>query len=79
MHLDSAPPSIPYQDFIRTETRFDMLWQTHPEDAEKFLAQAQQDVNHRYHYYQQLAELDWSDSASVAAVKATGKQAPRDS
>ena len=79
MHLDSAPPSIPYQDFIRTETRFDMLWQTHPEDAEKFLAQAQQDVNHRYHYYQQLAELDWSDSASVAAVKATGKQASRES
>ena len=74
MHLDSEPPSIPYQDFIRTETRFDMLWQTHPEDAERFLAQAQRDVNHRYHYYQQLAELDWSDSAKVAAVKATSKQ-----
>ena len=74
MHLDSEPPSIPYQDFIRTETRFDMLWQTHPEDAELFLAQAQRDVNHRYHYYQQLAELDWSDSAKVAAVKATSKQ-----
>ena len=74
MHLDSKPPSIPYRDFIRTETRFDMLWQTHPEDAERFLAQAQRDVNHRYHYYQQLAEMDWSDSASVAAVKATSKQ-----
>ena len=74
MHLDSKPPSIPYQDFIRTETRFDMLWHTHPEDAERFLAQTQRDVNHRYHYYQQLAELDWSDSASVAAVKATSKQ-----
>lgn len=73
MHLDSEPPSIPYQDFIRTETRFDMLWQTHPDDAERFLAQAQRDVNHRYHYYQQLAELDWSDSARVAAVKATSK------
>ena len=74
MHLDSAPPSIPYQDFISTETRFAMLWHTHPDDAERFLAQAQKDVNHRYHYYQQLAELDWSDSASVAAVKATNKQ-----
>jgi len=78
MHLDSSPPSIPYRDFIRTETRFDMLWQTHPEDAERFLAQAQRDVNHRYHYYQQLAELDWSDSASVAVVKATSKQALED-
>lgn len=74
MHLDSEPPSIPYQDFIRTETRFDMLWQTHPEDAERFLAQAQRDVNHRYHYYQQLAELDWSDSTKIAAVKTTSKQ-----
>ncbi len=73
MHLDSSPPSIPYQDFIRTEARFDMLWQTHPEDAEKYLAQAQRDVKHRYHYYQQLAELDWTDSNSVAAVKANFK------
>jgi pyruvate-ferredoxin/flavodoxin oxidoreductase len=77
MHLDSAPPSIPYEDFIRTEARFDMLWQTHPEEAEKYLAQAQRDVNHRYHYYQQLAELDWSDSASVATVKATYIQTHR--
>ena len=73
MHLDSPPPSIPYQDFIRTEARFDMLWQTHPEDAERYLAQAQRDVKHRYHYYQQLAELDWTDSTSVAAIKANFK------
>ncbi|MFK5948169.1 MAG: pyruvate:ferredoxin (flavodoxin) oxidoreductase [Methylococcales bacterium] len=79
MHLDSKPPSIPYQDFIRTEARFDMLWQTHPEDAEKYLAQAQQDVNHRYHYYQQLAELDWSDSARVTATKASFKLASKES
>jgi len=78
MHLDSAAPSIPYKDFIRTETRFDMLWQTHPEDAERFLAQAQRDVNQRYHHYQQLAELDWSDKANVAAVKAAKKQAEED-
>ena len=71
MHLDSDPPSIPYQDFIRTETRFDMLWQTHPEDAERFLAQAQHDVTHRYHYYQQLAGLDWSDSDNSQVTDAT--------
>jgi pyruvate-ferredoxin/flavodoxin oxidoreductase len=47
-----------------------MLWHTHPDDAERFLQQAQQEVNHRYHYYKQLAELDWDDSASVAATKA---------
>jgi dihydroorotate dehydrogenase (fumarate) len=35
-----------------------MLWQTHPEAAEAFLAQAQQDVKNRYHYYKQLSELE---------------------
>ncbi len=70
MHLDSAEPSIPYRDFVKTETRFSMLWQTHPEEAERFLAQAQQDVKSRYHYYKQLSELDWDDTISVSSVKA---------
>ena len=70
LHLDSAEPSIPYREFIQTETRFNMLWHSHPDDAERFLQQAQQDVRHRYHYYQQLAGLDWNDTVSVAATKA---------
>jgi pyruvate-ferredoxin/flavodoxin oxidoreductase len=70
MHLDSAEPSIPYRDFIKTETRFSMLWQTNPEAAERFLKQAQSDVKIRYHYYQQLSELDWNESSTVSAVKA---------
>ncbi len=70
LHLDSPEPSIPYRDFVQSETRFSMLWHTHPEDAEAFLQQAQQDVNRRYHYYKQLSELDWNDSVSVAATKA---------
>jgi pyruvate-ferredoxin/flavodoxin oxidoreductase len=70
MHLDSAEPSIPYRDFVKTETRFSMLWQTHPEAAERFLEQAQQDVKNRYHYYKQLSELEWNEATSVSAVKA---------
>jgi|GEM_PF-5851038 len=27
-------------------------------------------VYHRYHYYKQLAELDWDDTVSIAATKA---------
>jgi len=61
LHLDSPQPSIPYEDFIRTETRFNMLWHTNPEAAEQFLQQAQQEVQHRYQHYKQLAELDWSN------------------
>ncbi len=70
MHLDSAEPSIPLRDFVMTETRFSMLWQSHPEAAEAFLTQAQQDVKNRYRFYQQLASLEWTDATSVAAVKA---------
>jgi len=70
LHLDSPEPSIPYREYIQTETRFSMLWHTHPDDAERFLQQAQKEVTHRYHYYQQLAGLDWNDTVSVAATKA---------
>ncbi len=70
MKLDSPEPSIPYRDFVKTETRFSMLWQTHPDAAERFLEQAQQDVKNRYRYYKQLSELEWSETTSVSAVKA---------
>ncbi|TAL43965.1 MAG: pyruvate:ferredoxin (flavodoxin) oxidoreductase, partial [Methylovulum sp.] len=70
MHLDSAEPSIPYRDFVMTETRFSMLWQSNPDAAEAFLKQAQQDVKQRYHYYKQLSELTWDDNTSVSALKA---------
>ncbi len=70
LHLDSKKPSIPYREFVQTETRFSMLWHTHPENAERYLEQAQNEVNRRYHYYQQLSEMDWDDSTSVAATKA---------
>jgi len=70
LHLDSAEPSIAYRDYIQTETRFSMLWHTHPEDAERFLKQAQDNVRHRYNYYQQLASLDWNENDTMAAAKA---------
>jgi pyruvate-ferredoxin/flavodoxin oxidoreductase len=59
LHLDSKPPSIPYRDFIKTETRFNMLWRTHPEDAETFLQESQKEVENRYEYYKNLSEIPW--------------------
>jgi pyruvate-ferredoxin/flavodoxin oxidoreductase len=61
LHLDSKAPSIPYREFVETEVRFNMLWRTHPETAEKLLEQSQQDVLHRYHFYEQLAGLSWDE------------------
>ena len=72
LHLDSRPPEIAYREFVETETRFSMLWRSHPEDAERYLAQAQQEVDQRYRHYQQLAELTWdSDPASARADRMT--------
>ena len=65
LHLDSEPPSIPYRDFIETEIRFNMLWRTHPEEAEKLLKKSQQDVLHRYHYYEQLASIPWDEDGDL--------------
>ena len=79
LHLDSPAPSIPYRDFVQSETRFNMLWHTHPKDAEQFLQQAQREVTHRYHYYKQLSELDWNDNVSVAAAKAKLASQPTES
>ncbi len=73
MKLDSPEPSIPYRDFVMTETRFSMLWQSNPEAAEGFLKQAQEDVRNRYAYYKQLSELEWNQATRVAALKAQVK------
>jgi pyruvate-ferredoxin/flavodoxin oxidoreductase len=57
LSLDSKKPSIPYRDFITTETRFNMLFRSHPEEAERFLTQAQAEVHTRFRHYEQLAGL----------------------
>ncbi|KPK40402.1 MAG: pyruvate-flavodoxin oxidoreductase [Gammaproteobacteria bacterium SG8_47] len=62
LHLDSAAPSVPYRDFVNSETRFNMLWRSHPEDAERFLKAASHEVHDRYHRYAQLAELEWEST-----------------
>ncbi len=66
LHLDSKEPSLPYREFIETETRFSMLWRSQPDDAEHYLQQAQKDVLHRYRHYKQLAQLDWTSDAPTA-------------
>jgi pyruvate-ferredoxin/flavodoxin oxidoreductase len=65
LHLDSKAPSIPYRDFVETEIRFNMLWRTHPQQAEQFLEQSQKEVLHRYHYYEQLASLEWDETGDI--------------
>ena len=64
LQLDSKKPSIPYKAFAQTEARFSMLWRTHPEAADELMKKAQAGVMERFHHYEQLASLDYSDSKS---------------
>ncbi len=62
LQLDSKAPSIAYRDFVSNETRFNMLWRTHADDAEKFLNNSQHEAYSRYHHYKQLSEMDYGDN-----------------
>ncbi|MCG8313463.1 MAG: pyruvate:ferredoxin (flavodoxin) oxidoreductase [Pseudomonadales bacterium] len=59
LKLDSKPPKIDYADFVKSETRFNMLWNTHPERADELLQLARREVKDRFERYQQLAAMDW--------------------
>jgi len=60
LKLDSKPPSIPYREFVQSETRFSMLWHTHPDTAEALLRQSEKEVSARFYRYQQLAAMEWT-------------------
>ena len=56
--LDSAAPSIPLKDFALKEARFSMLARSDPERSAELLDLAQQDIDERWHYYEQLAGVE---------------------
>jgi pyruvate-ferredoxin/flavodoxin oxidoreductase len=54
--LDSAAPSQPIKQFMESETRFAMLTRSHPEAAERFMAEAQKQADRRYQGYLALTQ-----------------------
>ncbi|MDX9760398.1 MAG: thiamine pyrophosphate-dependent enzyme, partial [Bacteroidota bacterium] len=55
--LDSKPPKQSVKDFVTTETRFNMLFKSNPDEAAALLARSQQHVDMRFRQYQQLESL----------------------
>lgn len=55
--LDSPAPSTPLKEFLLGENRFASLFKSHPERAEKLLAQAQRENEERFRLYQNLAQI----------------------
>ena len=56
--LDSAAPSIPLREFAMSEARYAMLARSDPERSAALLDAAQDDLDERWHYYEQLAGLE---------------------
>ncbi len=82
--LDSKPPSIPLKDYSYKEARYTMLSRSHPEVAQQLLEEAEEDVQRKWHLYQEYASGDsslprkmlspevGSTSAAVTPVGAKG-------
>jgi pyruvate-ferredoxin/flavodoxin oxidoreductase len=55
MALDCKPPSLPLGEYMYNETRFRLLTQTNPAEAERLMTLAQSDVAERWKTYERLA------------------------
>ncbi len=56
LQLDCKEPKIPLKDYIYNEARYRMLLQSDPKVAAKLLAEAQEVVKERWHFYEQMAK-----------------------
>ena len=57
LRLDSRRPTKRFVDFAAKEARFAMLRKVDPERADTLLAQAQQDIDNRWHLYEQMVNI----------------------
>jgi pyruvate-ferredoxin/flavodoxin oxidoreductase len=57
LRLDSRTPSIPFSEFAKKEARFAMLARANPERAAELATAAQQDIDNRWHLYEQMVNI----------------------
>ncbi|MCX6138499.1 MAG: pyruvate:ferredoxin (flavodoxin) oxidoreductase [Ignavibacteriales bacterium] len=62
--LDSKAPKIRFEEYAYKEIRYKMLTKSAPEEAKRLLALAQEDVNSKWRYYEQLAALKFEAPAT---------------
>ncbi|MNT71751.1 Pyruvate-flavodoxin oxidoreductase [compost metagenome] len=58
--LDSLRPSIPLAEYRQEENRYQVLAQSHPEEAERLMQVAQQVVWQRWSTYEEMATREAS-------------------
>jgi len=54
-HLDSRKPTMSFRDYAMNEGRFAALVRSNPDEAKRLFELAQQDIDDRWHYYEQIA------------------------
>jgi pyruvate-ferredoxin/flavodoxin oxidoreductase len=59
--LDSKAPKIPVREYAYNETRFKMLTKSKPEDAKKLITLLQEDVNEKWHMYENMAKIEYGE------------------
>ena len=57
LRLDSRTPTVPFSEFARVEGRFAMLRGANPDRAEELMKRAQQDIDDRWHLYEQMVTI----------------------
>jgi pyruvate-ferredoxin/flavodoxin oxidoreductase len=57
--LDSKAPKIPVREYAYNETRFKMLTKSKPEEAKKLITLLQEDVNERWHMYENMSKIEF--------------------
>jgi pyruvate-ferredoxin/flavodoxin oxidoreductase len=65
--LDSKDPSIPLEEFAYNETRYRSLLQSDEARAEMLMKQAKTDIQRRWNYYRQLADMKYTKDEDGSA------------
>jgi pyruvate-ferredoxin/flavodoxin oxidoreductase len=68
--LDSRAATLPLDQYIYKETRYNMLVHSNPEIAKELLKEAEQDVRERWKLYEQFAAAVPAGPAATAAPAA---------
>jgi pyruvate-ferredoxin/flavodoxin oxidoreductase len=58
LQLDSREPQMPLEQALETENRFRMLRYSHPQQAQRLMQEAQQELHQRWRFYQSLAQKE---------------------
>lgn len=69
--LDSKAPKIKFKDYALNEARYHMLARSKPDASEALLSLAQEDVDTRWRYYEQMAKMHYNGNGKTAEETTT--------